>query len=208
MSSFAILLGGDVTPTPRLKAQLAGLRVIAADSGMAHAAVLGLTPELWVGDFDSAGTALEQAYAHVPRLVFPAAKDATDGEIAIDEALARGATSLLLVGGFGGQFDHAMAHAMQIVSLYNKGIDAVLSSGHEEARVLRNGLSLAGLARGTRLSVVPLLPLKGLTLRHVRWPLTERDVALGSTLTLSNETDGEPQLSLREGLALVVVYPK
>jgi len=122
--------------------------------------------------------------------------------------LARGATSLLLVGGFGGQFDHAMAHAMQIVSLHNKGIDAVLSSGHEEARVLRHGLTLTGLAKGTRLSVVPLLPLTGLTLRHVRWPLTERDVALGSTLTLSNETDGEPQLSLREGLALVVVYPK
>ena len=83
MSKFTILLGGDVTPTDRLRKQVAGSRVIAADSGIAHAPALGLSPELWVGDFDSSGSDLERMFAHVPRHVFPPPKDSTDGEIAL-----------------------------------------------------------------------------------------------------------------------------
>ena len=37
-STFAILLGGALTPNPRLLAALSGARVIAADGGMRHAA--------------------------------------------------------------------------------------------------------------------------------------------------------------------------
>ena len=170
MSKFTILLGGDVTPTDRLRKQVAGSRVIAADSGMAHARALGLTPELWVGDFDSAGTALEEAYADVPRHVFPAAKDSTDGEIAISEALKQGATGLVLVGGFGGQFDHVLAHAMLLMALARRGVQAVLTSGNEEAHALLQLLLFVDLAAGTRLSVIPLTEIKGLTISGVRWP--------------------------------------
>ena len=52
-TSFTLLLGGSLTVTDRLRALTNGSRVIAADSGMRHAADLGVTPELWVGDFDS-----------------------------------------------------------------------------------------------------------------------------------------------------------
>ncbi len=45
MSKFVILMAGEVTPTLRLKNQITGGRVIAADSGMKHAEPLGLTPE-------------------------------------------------------------------------------------------------------------------------------------------------------------------
>lgn len=208
MSRFTILLGGDVRVTERLRKQVAGTRVIAADSGMAHAGPLNLTPELWVGDFDSAGTALEKAFEHVPRHVFPAAKDATDGEIAIGEALKRGASDIVLVGGFGGQFDHVLAHAFLLVELAKRGINAVLTSGNEEAHALLQILLFTDLAAGTRLSIIPLSHLKGLTITGVRWPLSERDVPRGSTLTLSNEcVGGRAAVGVAEGEALVVLYP-
>jgi len=54
MSRFTLLLGGDLVRTPLLDRQVAGSRVIAADSGIRHAESLGVTPEMWVGDFDSA----------------------------------------------------------------------------------------------------------------------------------------------------------
>ena len=66
MTRFAILLGGDMTPTARLRGQIKGARIIAADSGMMHAAALGVVPELWVGDFDSAGSELTMQYREVP----------------------------------------------------------------------------------------------------------------------------------------------
>lgn len=208
MSRFAILLGGDVTPTDRLKKQVQGCRVIAADSGIAHARALELTPELWVGDFDSAGSELEAAYAHVPRHVFPAAKDATDGEIAITEALKRGATELVLVGGFGGQFDHVLAHALFLMELAKRGVSAILTSGNEEAHALIQLLLFVDLAPGTRLSLVPLTDIKGLTITGVRWPLSQHAVPRGSTLTLSNEClGGRAAMGLASGEALVVLYP-
>ena len=88
MSTFVILLGGELHATPRLMSQVAGHSVIAADSGMEHAALLGVTPEAWLGDFDSAGEALFDRYPDVPRMAFPQDKDMTDGELAIAEALS------------------------------------------------------------------------------------------------------------------------
>lgn len=207
MTRFAILLGGDVTATERLRQQVAGTRCIAADSGMAHANLLQLAPELWVGDFDSAGTELETAFMQVPRAVYPEDKNATDGELAVEAALKRGATSLVLVGGFGGQFDHMLAHGTMMLALAEKDITVFASSGHEEAYPLVRALKLDGLVRGTRLSVVGLTPLNGLTIIGVRWPLTEGDVPLGSSLTLSNAVESNVDLRLRNGQALVVVYP-
>ncbi len=207
MSKFAILLGGDVTPTTRLKSQLEGCRTIAADSGMAHAAPLGLMPELWVGDFDSAGEELKRAYSEVPRITYPAEKDASDGDIAISEAFRRGATSLVLVGGFGGQFDHSLTHAAMLLAMAKREIPCIMTSGHEEAHPLTYEMSLSGLAVGTRLSIVPMSDIKGLTLRGVKWPLQHRNVPFGSTLTLSNEVASALEIECVVGTGLVIVYP-
>ena len=207
MSKFAILLGGDVMPTNRLKAQLAGARVIAADSGMKHAAALDLTPELWVGDFDSASTVLEETYREVPRQVFSTAKDATDGEIAVQEAIGRGASEVILVGAFGGQFDHALAHVTQLIALAERNIKAFATSGSEEAWPLLNTLTLWQIAKGTRVSIVGLSNMKALSIIGVRWPLNKRDVPMGSTLTLSNESSGDVAITLEQGRALVLLYP-
>lgn len=207
MNRFAILLGGDVTPTERLKQQVRDARCIAADSGMAHAGLLQLAPELWVGDFDSAGTELEAAFRHVPRAVHPSDKNATDGELAVAEALRRGAASLVLVGGFGGQFDHMLAHGTMMLALAEKGVPVFTSSGHEEAHPLLSALRLSGLKRGTRVSVVGMTSLDGLSISGVRWPLRNRDVPFGSSLTMSNAAEGDIELELRGGKALVLVYP-
>lgn len=207
MATFAILLGGDVAPTARLSDQLRGARCIAADSGIAHAGPLGLAPELWVGDFDSAGSELENVFADVPRSVFPPDKNATDGELAVEEALRRGATAIILVGGFGGQFDHMLAHGAMLLALTERGIRAFSSSGTEEAFPLIHELSLNDLKAGTRLSVVGFGPISGLSISGVKWPLNDAAVPLGSSRTLSNETTGPVRMSLKAGRALVMTYP-
>ncbi len=207
MPTYAILLGGDLTPTPRLRHQLQGARVIAADSGIAHAVALGLSPELWVGDFDSAGSELMDVFARVPRHVFPVEKDATDGDIAVSEAFRRGATAIILVGGFGGQFDHSLSHAAMLLAMAKREIPCMMSSGHEEAHPLSFELLIPDVVPGTRISVVPMSDIKGLTLRGVKWPLEHKNVPFGSTLTLSNEATGDVTVECDLGTGLVILYP-
>ncbi len=207
MTRFAILLGGDMTPTARLRSQIRGARIIAADSGMMHAASLGVVPELWVGDFDSAGSELALQYREVPREAFPAEKDATDGAIAVEEAIRRGAREIILLGGLGGQTDHAAGLLGQSIAIARAGIACLLTSGMEEAWPLIPGRTRTELAGGTRISIVPLGDLEGLDLTGVKWPLKKRNVPLGSTLTLSNVALGPVEIGLRSGHGMVIAYP-
>jgi len=205
---FAILLGGEVVPTDRLARQIAGCRVIAADSGMRHAATLGLHPELWTGDFDSVDAGLNAAYPDIEREVFPPAKDLTDGEIAVEAALARGATALTLVGAFGGpRADHAFLHLALAIRLSENGLDVRLTSGVEEGIPLAHREQRFDFAPGTLFSVLAMSELEGLTLTGVRWPLEARHVPFGSSLTLSNEVVGNLSVSLQSGRAILVAHP-
>ena len=179
MSLFLILLGGELTVTPRLKRQISGARVIAADSGMRHAAALGVEPELWVGDFDSSDAALQTRHKDVPRLSFPADKALTDGDLAIDEALKRGATRLILAGALGGpRSDHAAHHQMKMLALAEAGVDVFLTSGNEEAWPLLPGKRELDFAPGAVFSIIALEPLGGLTVSGVNWELPDAEVPL------------------------------
>lgn len=212
MSRFLVLLGGDLVPTPRLAAQIAGARVIAADSGIRHAAALGVVPELWVGDFDSAEAQHREAHADVARKPFPAAKDRTDGELAAAEALARGAEEIVLAGAFGGpRPDHAFAHLTMALKLTEGGTSTVLSSGCKEGRPLLAGAGPVGFdfAEGTLFSVLGFSHLSGLSIGGARWPLDRVTMPLGSSLTISNEVQNGPlSITVGEGRALLLAYPR
>ncbi|TGQ48152.1 thiamine diphosphokinase, partial [Mesorhizobium sp. M1C.F.Ca.ET.210.01.1.1] len=96
---------------------------------------------------------LPKDLAAVPRKVFPAEKDMTDGELAIAEALQRGATSLVLAGAFGGKrADHAFLHLALAVRLAEAGISVLLTSGAQEGIPLLPGKAGFDYADGTLVS--------------------------------------------------------
>ena len=181
--------------------------MIAADGGMAHAAALGLLAELWVGDFDSAPAALQSQYTTVPREAYPADKDKTDGEIAMDAAVARGAGHVIFVGALGGQTDHALGNLTLMLALARRGVAGFASSGSEEAYPLLPGSLKLDLPPGSRVSIIALADLGGLDISGVRWPLRKARVAAGSTRTLSNVATGGVEVGLASGEGLVLAYP-
>lgn len=205
---FTILLGGTLLVTDRVRAAVAGSRVIAADSGMRHAAALAVVPELWVGDFDSTDAALLTAYDQVDRQPFPAQKAVTDGEIAIAEALARGARRIILVGAMGGErSDHALQHFACALQLKEQGIDAVLLSGEEEGLPLLPGRYEIDLPEGALFSVIGFTGLEGLTITGARYPLDNFTLPFGSSRTISNVALGTVQLTLNAGRGLFLARP-
>jgi thiamine pyrophosphokinase len=206
VTKCVILLGGDIIVTPRLIEQCQGALVIAADSGVRHADALGLGVDCWLGDFDSTSAALAEKYADLPRKVFPADKDKTDGELAIDEGIERGARSFVLVGAFGGaRTDHALLHSFQALALARRGYDVVLTNGLEQAvPMLPPGAKTFDLVSGTLFSVVGFGRLEGVTITGSKWPLADRIVEAGSSLTVSNVAKGPVFVSIKTGEALFI----
>lgn len=208
-TSFAVLLGGTLSLTDRVRAAVAGCRVIAADSGIRHARDLGLVPELWVGDFDSAPPEMLDLWPHVERQPYPAEKAVTDGEIAISEALARGATRLVLVGALRGErSDHALQHYVQATALASEGRSVFLTSGEEEAWPLVPGTFSLDLPAGSLFSVIGFCALHGLSIAGARYPLDQFDLSFGSSRTVSNVAEGPIHLSLRGGYGLLLARPQ
>lgn len=204
-TTWTILLAGELQPTPRLRAQVAGSRVIAADAGIRHATALNVRPELWIGDFDSATEALKEQFAHVPRQPHPTDKDATDGALAVAHALASGAGRVMLIGALHGRTDHALAHLLQLADLAERGVSAVASSGREEAHGLMAGRrQRIDLPAGTSFSLLGFGPLKNVRLGNARWELAGEDIPFASTRPLSNVAAGPVEVTIGAGHAVLL----
>ncbi|MCO6188059.1 thiamine diphosphokinase [Rhizobium sp. L1K21] len=208
MTVFTILLGGNFTPSKRTAALVAGTRSVAADSGMRHAKVLGLTPELWVGDFDSASAELRAEWPNVPQRPFDPKKSDTDGAIAAKAALDRGATSLIFVGALGGErTDHALMHLLFGLSLQEKGISVTLTSGEEEAWPLEAGERIFNLPEESLFSIIAFSDLSDLSISNARYPLDAIQLQLGSSRTISNVALGPVTITIGSGKAILLARP-
>lgn len=202
-----ILAGSEVTTTPALKTLCGGADlVIAADSGVRHATPLGVTPDLIVGDFDSATAEDLARYPQVPKQTHPPRKDWLDLELALTEALARSASELLLVGVLGGRLDQTLA-ALFIAARARQRVSVTLHDGHSAAYPLKAGdvLSLP-LPMGTPFSVLSLEPVSIISLGGASYPLREARLPFGVGLGVSNETIADTlDITLHEGLALLLL---
>lgn len=207
-SRFAILFDGTLTPSARLRRQLENCRLLAADGGIRHATTLGLDPELWLGDFDSADDDLNARFAHVPRKSYPSEKAVSDGQIAVHHALEQGAREILFVAALGGaRSDHAffnLAGAADLARTHT-GISVTLTSGHEEAIPLLPGIPLRpDWPRGTLFSVLGFSDIGELTVQGAKWPLDRVSVPFGSTWTLSNVAGEGLEILLGEGCGVAI----
>ncbi|MBB5074200.1 thiamine pyrophosphokinase [Bartonella callosciuri] len=205
MTTFTILLNGDVCITDRLLKQIRNSRVIAADGGMRHAAALHVIPELWLGDFDSSDQTLIDKYSDIPREIFPSDKDMTDSALACERALQNGAKKLILCGALGGKrTDHSLSHMTQALMMAEKGISVFLTSGVEEGWPILPIPCSYDLPDGCLFSIIGFSELQGLTLSGVKWPICDKNVSFGSSLTLSNRICGTFYYHLGSGRAILL----
>lgn len=205
---FAILLDGALTPTGRLRRQLEGCRLLAADGGIRHAETLGRDPELWLGDFNSADGSLGKRFSDIPRKAWPGDKAISDGQIAVRHAIDEGAREILFVGALGGErSDHAffnLAGALEL-ALGRPDIGVTLTSGREEAIPLLPGQPLRpDWPKGTLFSVLGFSAMNGLTVKNAKWPLDCVNVPFGSTWTLSNVAGDSLEILLGEGCGIAI----
>jgi thiamine pyrophosphokinase len=190
-------------------------RTVAADSGLALADALGVgaspSPRLDVvlGDMDSVDPdRLERAAADGSSVErFPADKDATDLELALDDAAAHAAPGdrLVVVGTTSGRFDHVLA---TLLVLSGTPYDAFLREawlGGDTVHVVRGARPLP-LGEGTTFSVLPVHGDAVVTARGVRWELHAERLPAGTSRGVSNVAARDVVgIEVTDGTALVVV---
>ena len=174
--------------------------VIAADSGLELAPVLGLEVDLIIGDMDSVDAAsLADAMAAGAEVVrHPTDKDATDLEFALAAATKRGAERIIVTGGSGGRLDHLLANALALFSPQLEGVDVEWWTGRYRSVVVRASAELEGNPGDP----VSLLPIGGgakvVTTSGLRWELAGGDLDHGSSRGVSNEMTG-PHVTISVG---------
>lgn len=166
--SVAVVLGGvETTYADTLRQQTAGRFdfVIAADSGADFAEQFGLDVDMIIGDFDSIDPLSLERFTQsgVSVLRFSPDKDATDFELALQQAVERQAASVVVIGGHGGRVDHSLANVavlsashlatVQIHALLDASLLSVVHAGrsfsfHGDHGDLVTLLAVHGEARG------------------------------------------------------------
>lgn len=182
--------------------------VIAADRGLHLCLEAGRVPDVCLGDFDSVDDArLEEARATGARIVrYPAEKDASDLDLALDEARAMGAGRVTFTAAFSARLDHTVAALGTLLR------SADLHGSAEEPSVTMYALEAGGrplvlaAEEGTTISVFALGGRATVTLGGVRYPLRQRALDPLSSLGLSNVATAREQLvTVHDGRILVTV---
>lgn len=182
--------------------------VLAVDSGLHLAQVSGRSVHRVVGDLDSVdAAALDRAVAAGAEVVaHPRDKDATDLELALDDALAHGIEHVLVVGADSGRMDHLLGGALTVCAPRYAELRIEAWLGRSVLRPVWDHLVLRG-EPGRLVSLLAVNgPALGVRTSGLRWPLRGERLEPGSGRGLSNRfLDAVADVTVEDGCLAVLV---
>lgn len=208
--SGTLVLGAAPAPDPdrtyeRLIAEASA--VVAADAAGEWCVGLGRVPDLVVGDFDSASPgAAERLTAAGARIIaFPADKDDTDLDLALEAALERFGGPVTVAAAFTGRLDHTLA---ALGTVLRAGAHArVVEPGWRAHAVHPDAPVTLALPAGTPFGLVAPGGACGVTVDGGRWRLDREDLApLGGRAISNAAAAPEVSVSCRDGALLLIVF--
>ena len=176
--------------------------IICCDGGRKHADALGITPSLYVGDFDSS----ERPDTDIETIILPREKDDTDSFFAAKEGVSRGFKDFLLLGVFGGRLDHSMVNISVMLWLYKQGIPCVAA----------DDLSVMEIVGENEVSIDSSYPYfsllcidgeaEGVNISGAKFPLNAGTVTPTYQYATSNEVlpGGRATVSVKNGVLLLI----
>lgn len=181
--------------------------VICADAGYEQALKLGVTPDLIVGDFDSAE---KEPPKNIRTLTLPIHKDVTDTMFAAMRGVAKGLRSFVLLGCLGGErMDHSIANIEVLLFLREHGAQGFLAREHTRLFLLREEKLKMTKMKGATVSVFPYCgPNCTVTYNGLEYPLQYGTLTCGGMrMGVSNSVvEDLAEIRVHSGTALVVVY--
>ena len=221
MTHVAIITGGylDLEFAKTYLKTLSYDKVFAVDKGLEYVDALGLIPTCLVGDFDTVNQDMLSDYemkiaqGEISSMLerYPAMKDATDTEIAVDMAIKMGAKSITLFAATGSRLDHLLANLGLLLTAARQHVNLQIVDAHNRVRILSDEDMKKCVIKkdeqfGKYVSLVPITPIvEGVTLKGALYPLESAIIYQGESRTVSNEILEECiQIQLEKGAMLVL----
>lgn len=184
--------------------------IIAADSGAKVLKDNGLRIDVLLGDFDSLPKEYLEELENEGKtgiVTYRSEKDFTDTEAALDCALEKGFSDIVILGGTGVRYDHFMAN----LGVLKKGLEmgALVQLCDEYNRMfIINRPSEIKKEEGYISFSAAGEPVEGFTLKNVKYPLSDHRLVFGDTLCVSNEFSEDSdhaEADFKEGSVLVII---
>ena len=171
--------------------------ILAADAGMEALYRDHILPDIIVGDFDSVNPDTLEYFHDKEQIevcMLNPEKDDTDTEYAIREAIRRGAMEIVVIGATGTRIDHVLGN----ISLLDE---------HNRIRMINQPLTIRKEEQyGKYVSLIPFSEkVCGVTLRGLKYPLTDYTMGGFNSLGISNEiVSDEATISFSSGELIVI----
>jgi thiamine pyrophosphokinase len=217
MPRILIFANGELPDLDKARALVkADDYIICADGGARHALALGATPQLVIGDMDSAAKDEVERLKkmNVPIELYPRDKNETDLELALNHALEKRPSSILIIGALGGRFDQILGNISLLSDSRLSALDCHLDDGVEEVFFCRGRSGAPSRAfnrgiQGRRGDIVSLIPwngaVKGIRTNGLRWPLDNEALYPDKTRGISNEMlNSAAEVSIEAGSLLII----
>lgn len=161
--------------------------VIGVDRGCAIALKNRIPLTIALGDFDSLASS---DYANLkksgtPLQTFPANKDQSDAELALDWAVEEGYQTVNVLGFSGGRLDHQQALIQALFKYKHLGI--YLRTPEQTIQYLNQGKHLLKQEKTFEVFSLFTLSQAVISLKHAKYPLSKTPIDVKTISTLSNE---------------------
>ena len=182
--------------------------LVCVDAGLEHCLMLGLQPDVLVGDLDSVSPTLLQdaRLENVEKHVYPSKKAASDLQLALEILSSYSLSQVVLLGVSGGRTDHMLFnwHLMMLrawpfnIELIDETMHAYVLEG-EQSMDIHSSPNMT-------LSLLAMRTSKGVTTAGLQYPLHKAIIEPGDTLGLSNVVEsGQARVEISSGTLLVMV---
>ncbi len=177
--------------------------LICADGGYRNFKNSKIQPNEVLGDFDS----FSRDEVNCDRVkVFPAKKDKTDTEIAIDRAIELKAEEIILLGCIGTRMDHTLANIFLLKTIEKQGIKACIMDEHNRIYYVDKSIEIRGNC-GDVLSLIPLSDCcEGVKTTGLYYALHGETLYRSSSRGVSNELSADrASVFVEKGEMLVIL---
>ena len=187
--------------------------IIAVDGGLGYCGVLGLEPDLILGDFDSVTEEEEKAVIALEQQIpdrilrLPREKDDTDMLAALKEGMERGYRDFRIYAGTGGRFDHTLANIQCLLYLKNRDAVGYLVDGGGMMLVVKNEAVQFKAGLEGYLSLFSMVgESRGVSISGMKYTLEGATLSNDFPIGISNEFVGEEAtISVEDGTLVCMI---